>query len=210
MGESGPGRTRLSPAARLAGWSALHSGLDPATVPLLRGWLRAVWFVARSLRAVPPMALTVLGAVLAVDALLLASAQPWTALALVLVATGCDALDGAVALETGRATPTGARADRIADRIADTAFAFVIWRCGAPWPLAVAAAALSLGHELWREVRGGPTRSRITVAERPTRVICTVLACGCAGLSSATWPPAVCAAVWVTLAVVGLAQLVRA
>ncbi len=216
MGESGVGREGLSQArdasvtSRQAAWSALHSGLDPATVPLLRGWLRMVWALAGPLRAVPPMAITVLGAVLAVDALLLAATQPWTALVLVLLATACDALDGAVALLSGRATRAGALADRIADRVADTAFALVIWRCGAPFPLAVAAAVLSLGSELLRELRGGPLRVRITVAERPTRVICTVLACAGAGVSSASWPASVCAVVWVVLAAVGLAQLARA
>jgi phosphatidylglycerophosphate synthase len=208
MGELGARRAGLS----LAAWSDLHDGLDPSRVPLLRTWLRLVWRAARPVAraGVPPIALTGLGVVLAVDALLLASVQPWVALVLILAATACDALDGAVALLTARATSFGAGADKVADRIADTAFALVIWRCGAPWWLAVLAGALSLLHESVRAVRGGALLARITVAERPTRVICASLACGCAGVSDARWPPTFCAAVWVALAAAGLVQLARA
>lgn len=208
MGESGARR----PGLNLAGWSARHHGIDPARVPFLRTWLLLVWRAARPLARwrVPPNALTLLGAVLAVDALLLAAAQPWVALALVLVATACDALDGAVAVLAARGSAFGVRADKVADRIADTAFGFVIWRCGAPLWLAGLAAVLSLLHEAIREIRGGALLARITVAERPTRVICAALACVCAGVSGAAWPPTVCAAVWAGLAVVGLVQLARA
>jgi phosphatidylglycerophosphate synthase len=205
MGKSGAGR----PGLNFAGWSRLHYGIDPARIPLLRGWLSLVWRVARPLRKVPPSVFTVLGAVLAVDALLLASTQPWVAVALILVASACDALDGAVAVLAHRATAAGAIADKTADRIADTAFALVMWRCGAPWWLAVVAASLSLLHEAVREIRGGRLRARITVAERPTRVVCAALACVCAGISPAAWPPTVCAAVWVGLALIGIVQLAR-
>jgi hypothetical protein len=75
--------------------------------------------------------------------------------------------------------------------------------------LAVVAAAISLAHEAIRELLGGARRSRLTVAERPTRVICTVLAAGAAGLSSVNWPATVCATVWVVLGVVGVVQVVR-
>ena len=130
------------------------------------------------------------------------------ALGLVLVATLCDALDGAVAILARRASPSGAFADKVADRVADTAFALVIWRCGAPLWLAVVAGALSLAHEALREVRGGALRARITVAERPTRVDLHRAGLRRArALVDATWPPTVCAAVWVGLAAIGLAQL---
>ncbi len=208
MGESGAGRAGLTDAGE-PGWSQLHYGIDPSRVPLLRGWLRFVWSVARPLWFVPPIVFTALGALFAIDALLLASTQPWAALALVLLSTMCDALDGAVALIAHKASGSGAIADKVADRIADTAFAFVLWRCGAPWELAVIAAGMSLLHEGFREVRGGVLRTRITVAERPTRVVCTALACVCAAVSTATWPPTVCASVWIALAAVGLAQLAR-
>jgi phosphatidylglycerophosphate synthase len=191
------------------GWAALHHGLDPGDVRLLPGWLRLMWAVGRPLARlrVPPTALTALGVVLAVDALLFARRRPWAALALVLAAVLCDGLDGAVAVLSDRASAAGAVADKLADRICDCAFAGVLWQCGAPWWLALAAAALSLVHEGVRELLGGRRRTRITVAERPTRTVCALLACLCAGVSAASWPPTVCAAVWVAAAVVGLAQL---
>jgi CDP-diacylglycerol--glycerol-3-phosphate 3-phosphatidyltransferase len=203
MGESGAGRTGLTER----GWSRLHHGLDPADVPFVRGWLRIVAALARPVHRVPPMVFTVAGAALAVMAVAVAARWPWPALALVAAAVLCDALDGAVAVLADRASALGAVADKAADRVADTAFALVIWRCGAPWWLAGLAAALSLGLEAVRTVRGGAALSRITVAERPSRVICTALACVSAGVSAAVWPATVCAAVWVALALVGLVQV---
>jgi phosphatidylglycerophosphate synthase len=195
-----------------AGWSALHHGLDPAAVPLLRPWLSLIWWLARPLAKlrVPPTVLTVIGVVFAADAVQFAARLPWIALALVLLSAVCDGLDGAVAVLSRRASAFGSVADKVADRLADGAFAAVLWRCGAPWPLALAAGALSLVHEGIRVVLGGRRLARITVAERPTRVICAALACVCAAVSSATWPPTVCAAVWAGLAAIGLAQLAAA
>ena len=126
---------------------------------------------------------------------------------LVLLSVVCDGLDGAVALESGRVSISGGYADKVADRLADVAFAAVLWRCGAPWWLALTAGAISLLHEGIRELRGGVLRSRLTVAERPTRTVCAALACACAAVSTAGWPPTVCAAVWTVLGVIGLGQL---
>jgi CDP-diacylglycerol--glycerol-3-phosphate 3-phosphatidyltransferase len=192
-----------------AGWSALHHGLDPAAVPLLRPWLWLIWWIARPLARlrVPPTVLTLVGVLLAADAVLFAERLPWIALVLVLLSALCDGLDGAVAVLSRRATRFGSVADKAADRVADCAFAAVLWRCGAPWPLALAAGALSLVHEGIRIVLGGRRLARITVAERPARVICAALACGCAAVSDATWPPTACAAVWAGLATLGLAQV---
>lgn len=193
------------PTGTFAEWSRLHHGIDPARVPLLRAWLTFVAVLARPVRRVPPLAFTVLGAALAVFAVVLF--RPWLAVVLVLAAAVCDALDGAVAVLAARATAFGAVADRVADRIADSCFALLLWRSGAPLWLALLAGTISLAHEATREVAGGWRRARITVAERPTRVICAVLACAAAGVSDATWPPTVCAAVWLALGLAGLAQL---
>jgi phosphatidylglycerophosphate synthase len=170
-----------------------------------------MWLLARPLARlrVPPLVITLAGAVLAVDAVLFAERLPWAALGLVLLSVVCDGVDGAVAVLASSASAFGSVADKVADRVSDSAFALVLWRCGAPWWLAVVAGGLSLVHEGIRVVLGGERLARITVAERPTRVICTALACGSAGVSSASWPPTVCAAVWVGLAVIGLGQLVR-
>jgi CDP-diacylglycerol--glycerol-3-phosphate 3-phosphatidyltransferase len=196
MGE--PGR---DDAGLIAEWSRLHHGLRPSRLVL--GWLRPLWTIARPLAAarIPPTAITVVGAGLAVAAGLLAGRWPLAALALVLAAVVADGLDGAVAVVGGRASRVGAVLDHVADRVADTAFALVMWRCGAPLWLALVAAGLSLVQELARR------RVVITVAERPTRVICAVLACAAAAVSAASWPPTVCAAVWVAATVVALAQM---
>jgi len=196
MGESSDQRDDLIEA-----WSALHRGLRPS--PLVRRWLTLMWTLARPLAEarVPPAAITAAGVLLAVDAPLLAARLPLVALVLVLAAALCDGFDGAVALLQARTTRAGAVADTIADRIADTAFALVIWQAGAPLWLALVAAALSVGLELARR------RPLITVAERPTRVICTALACVSAAISDAAWPPTVCAAVWVAATLVAFVQI---
>lgn len=189
-------------------WSALHHGIDPAGVPLLLPWLRAMWWLAARLRLVPPWVLTLAGVVLAADAVLLARRWPLAAAGLVVLAAVCDGLDGAVAVVADRASRAGARADAVADRLADVAFAAVLWRCGVPWGLALACAAAAVGVDLLRRLRRVP--AAITVAERPTWTVCAALAGGCAFVTSAQWPVLVCAAVWLGAGVVGLAQVGRA
>lgn len=198
-------RPRRSYDPRAVLWSQLHHDIDPARVPLLLPWLRGLWALAARLRRVPPTAITVTGVVLAVAAVLTAARLPWAAAALVVASALCDGLDGAVAVVADRAGAAGARADAVADRICDALFAAVLWRCGAPWWLATAAALSALAADGLRRLRRVP--SRITVAERPTFTICTVLACGSSALSSQQWPVTVCAAVWVTAALVALTQL---
>jgi CDP-diacylglycerol--glycerol-3-phosphate 3-phosphatidyltransferase len=193
-----------TPAQR---WSALHHGIDPAAVPLLSPWLRLMWRLAGPLRRVPPTVLTGVGVVLALDAVLLARSVPLAAAAAVLAAVVCDGLDGAVAVVAGRASRAGALADAVADRVSDVAFAAVLWRCGVPGGVAIACAAVALAVDTLRRLRRVP--ERITVAERPTWTVCTVLACSSAAVTSAQWPVLVCAAVWLAAGAVGLAQLLR-
>jgi archaetidylinositol phosphate synthase len=188
-------------------WLRLHGGLQPS--PLVRRWLRLMWTLARPIARVPPTAITLAGVVLAVDAALLAGDVPLASLGFVLASALCDGLDGAVAVVGRSATRFGALADAVADRIADCAFAVAVWRCGAPWWLAGAAGALSLVHELSRAWPGGRRRTTITVAERPTRVVCAALAASSAAASDASWPPTVCAAAWTGAALIGLGQLAR-
>lgn len=191
-------------------WSQLHHGIDPAAVPVLPAWLSLVWRLARlpARWGVPPTAVTVTGAVLALGAAAAAGPLPLPTAVLVLAAGICDGMDGAVAVVAGRATRAGARADAVADRIADIAFAVVLWRCGAMWPLALAAGTLAVAVDAVRRIRRVP--ARITVAERPSWVVCAVLACVSAAVSDAGWPQVVCAAVWIGLGLIGLAQLAAA
>jgi phosphatidylglycerophosphate synthase len=182
-------------------WSLLHQGLRPS--PLVLRWLRPLWTLARPIAAagVPPTAITVAGLALAVGAPLTAARMPLVAFVLIVLAALFDGLDGAVAVVARRASRSGAVADAVADRVADTAFALTIWRCGAPVWLALLAAGLSLAQELTRR------RVMITIAERPTRVICAALACASAAAGDATWPPTVCAAVWVAATAIAFVQL---
>ncbi len=212
MGEPPALRPPLN-RSRAEGWSRLHHGLDPADSRLLSVWLRLMWSLASPFvrLRVPPNAITVIGGLSAVAAVPVAPHA--AALALVAVAVAADGLDGAVAVLAERATRAGARLDAAADRVADCAFALVIWRCGAPLWLAVVAGGLSLGHETLRVAPRVSSRVRspvrITVAERPTRVICAGLALVAAAVSPAGWPATVCAAAWAGLALAGLAQLIR-
>ncbi len=194
--------SELTPAER---WSALHHGIDPVRVPLLASWLRLMWLLARPLARVPPTLITVLGALLALDAVLLAGSLPSAAAAAVVAAALCDGLDGAVAVVADRATARGARADAVADRVSDAAFAAVVWRSGAPWWLAALCGVLAVGVDLLRRVRRVPTR--ITVGERPTWTVCAALAAGSAAATPAHWPVLVCAGVWVAAGIVGVAQI---
>jgi len=174
-------------------------------VPLLLPWLRLVWRLAVPLRAVPPTAISVLGVLVAAGAVYVAGSVPWVALVLVVLAALCDALDGAVAMLARRASRGGALADAVADRLVDAAFAAVLWRCGVPWPVAVACGAIAVGVDGTRRLRRVP--DRITAGERPTWTICAALACGCAAVTAADWPVLVCAAVWLAAGVLALTQL---
>lgn len=189
-------------------WSALHHDIDPAGVPLLLPWLRAMWWLAARLRRVPPWALTALGVALAVGAVLLARGWPLAAAGVVVLAAVCDGLDGAVAVVADRASRGGARADAVADRVADAAFAAVLWRCGVPWGLALACAVVAVGVDLLRRMRRVP--SVITVSERPTWTVCAALAGVCAAVTDLRWPVLVCTAVWLGAGVVGVVQVARA
>lgn len=190
-------------------WSALHHGIDPAGVPLLSGWLRWMWAIARVLARlrIPATAVTVAGVCFAALAVVTAGSYPLLAAVLVLLAALSDGLDGALAVVADRATELGRYADAVADRCCDLAFALVLWRCGAPWPLAVAAAALAVGVDTLRRIRRVP--DKITVAERPTFTICAVLAGVSAAAASRGWPLLLCAAVWLAACCAGLVQLLR-
>ena len=188
-------------------WSALHHGIDPARVPLLLPWLRLMWWLARPLRRVPPTVVTACGVLLAATAVLLAGSLPAVAAGVVVLAAVSDGLDGAVALVGDRATAVGARADAIADRLVDAAFAAVLWRCGVPWGFAVACGVLALGVDVLRRVRRTP--DRITAGERPTWTVCAALAASSAAVTSADWPVLVCASVWAAAGIVASAQIAR-
>ncbi len=190
-------------------WSALHHDIDPNGMPLLAGWLRFMWTGGRVLSraGVPPTAVTVAGVACAAGAVRLAGTHPVAASGAVVAAALCDGLDGATAVVGGRATRLGARADAVADRLCDGAFAAVLWRRGAPGWAAASAAGAAWGVDTLRRVRRVP--DRVTVAERPTFTICAALACVSAGFTTGRWPAQLSATVWIGAGAVGVGQLLR-
>ena len=210
-----PDRSRFPSDRELATrWADAHPGQRADSSALLSGWLRLVWRAARPIAGlgIPADAITALGALLAVLGALATfpTGWPWllAALAALCLSALADGLDGAVAIIRAQARARGALADRVADRVSDTAWAAMLWGCGAPWWAATGIAAASAGQEMLRHRMGPRAAGLITVAERPTRFICAAL-----GISSALvaphaqWTASVCAAVWAATTGVAIVQL---
>lgn len=203
-------------------WSAAHGGTTAS--PLVRWWLDGVRRVASPLAAagVSPSAVTAVGLLLALAALVPAAAQPaaggrWALLVPVLLALAAlaDGLDGAVAVLGGTASRSGAVLDAACDRVADAAGLAVLWLLGAPvLPVLLALGAGQL-HEYVRaraQAEGMTGPGAVTVSERPTRVAVAAmfaLGCGTYPQVAATWA-GVGAWVAAAAAVVGLLQLLLA
>jgi phosphatidylglycerophosphate synthase len=161
-------------------WQALHGGYDPRTGSAwLRGWLTMVYAIARPLarRGVQPDVVTVSSIWLAGAVIALADAggRWWIAAGWVMVASGLfDTLDGCVAVLEDRTTRWGYVLDSLVDRITDGMFLVAVVLVGCPVELAV---VLGFGFFLLEYLRaragnaGGDEVGRITMAERPTRVI---------------------------------------
>ncbi|MFN0280716.1 MAG: CDP-alcohol phosphatidyltransferase family protein [Kineosporiaceae bacterium] len=204
-------------AEYLRRWSELHGGVPAAG--LVGGWLAMSHSLARPLvRArVGPDAVTAFGLLLAVAALVPAAAGGRWALAVAAVVTVAgvlDNVDGAVAVMTGRVTRWGAVLDALADRLADAAFVGVLWLLGAPGWAVVAGGAIAWFHEYVRAragVAGMSDVGVVTLSERPTRIVVTVmfaLGCGLYPGSAEHWAFAGATA-WVVIGAVGLVQLLR-
>jgi CDP-diacylglycerol--glycerol-3-phosphate 3-phosphatidyltransferase len=163
---------------------------------------------------VSPNALTVAAMLAAVAAVAwaLAPEPAGPALACVaVVASGVlDLLDGAVAVQAGKATRVGFLLDSALDRLADAAFpaALAIVAGGGEW-VAVAAVASAWWLEYIRaraslaDANAGAGASRqpsverqvITPGERPTRIVLTAFGLGL--------PPLALAALWGHVVIVG-------
>jgi len=219
------GARRLGWDGYCAAWATLHGGVDPRrSAWFVSGWLRFTYGVGRGLAAgrVSPTAVTVAGLALAAAVPLVVLPRGWwlwVAAGLVLLSAVADSADGAVAVITSRPTRLGHFYDSLADRLAEAAWLFGLWLVGAPGVLAVACAGLSWLHEYARAratVAGMAHIGVVTVAERPTRVVLTLLAFG---LGGAVWyidpnltPGAITVvlAVWVLLSLLGGARLMTA
>lgn len=207
-------------ATYFATWSVLHGGLDATRTTLVRGWLTVVYRLARPLAraGVAPVLLTAWGVVagtLAVALADLGGRWPLAAAAVVVVSGLLDGVDGAVAVLTDRATRLGYVLDSVADRVVDGLYLAALWRLGAPAGACVAAGA-ALGLLEYTRARAGSAGMReigvVTVGERPTRLIVTVLALGCAGAYAGRLATLAGLGAWATfvVSVAGLAQLLVA
>jgi CDP-diacylglycerol--glycerol-3-phosphate 3-phosphatidyltransferase len=209
----------------VSAWSKLHGGFDPMTAsPVVRGWVRLAYTggVLLARLGVGPTTVTAAGLLLCLAVPVAATRGPAGLIVgavLVLLAGLADALDGAVAVLTGKAGRAGFVVDSVADRLGEAAWPAAFWLAGAPGWLAVAACGISWLHEYLRAraaAAGMPDIGVVTVAERPTRVsvaISGLLVAGVAGLVDNGWTaPVVTIAVaaWLALGVIGFAQLARA
>jgi CDP-diacylglycerol--glycerol-3-phosphate 3-phosphatidyltransferase len=192
-------------------WAELH--LTEAPGGFVGGWLRLSASVARPLAraGVSPNAVTVAALVVALAAVPFAGIDGWPGPALACVAVTVsgllDALDGAVAVQSGRTTKVGFLLDSALDRIADAAFpaalAIVAVHRGTSRSeaatLAVAATAVAwyLEYVRARANLAAPERGRqvITPGERPTRMILSGVGLGLPFLALA--------ALWANVVVVG-------
>lgn len=176
-------RPSISPADR-AGyfdrWQELHGGYDPRTGSAwLRGWLTMVHAIARPLAriGVQPDVVTLSSIWLAGLVLVLSDigGRWWIAAGWVMVASGLfDTLDGCVAVLEDRTTKWGYVLDSVVDRVNDCIYLVAVVAVGCPVWLAVSC---GFGFFLLEYLRaragnaGGDEVGRITMAERPTRVI---------------------------------------
>lgn len=223
--------TRAAPGTPLtwdeyaAAWSRLHGGFDPsATSPVVRGWLRLAYAGGRLLGRlrVAPSAVTAAGLLICLAVPVAALQAPVGLLVgavLVLLAGVADALDGAVAVVTGRASRLGFVYDSMADRLGEAAWLLAFWVGGAPGPLVVIGGVLCWLHEYLRARAAGAGMRGVgvvTVAERPTRVSVALVglllggACGLLRSDLQAGTVTLAAVAWVVFASFGLVQLIGA
>lgn len=175
-----PDREPADRAGYFDRWQATHGGYDPRTGSVwLRGWLTMVHALARPLarRGVQPDVVTVSSIWLSGLVLVLADAggRWWIAAGWTMVASGLfDTLDGCVAVLEDRTTRWGYVLDSVVDRVNDSLFLVAVVLVGCPVWLAVACGFAFFLMEYLRARAGnagGDEVGRITMAERPTRVI---------------------------------------
>lgn len=171
-------------------WKALHGGYDLRTGSVFaRGWLTMVFGIGRPLarRGVQPDVVTLGSALLAALVLVLAAeGGRWQlAAGALLVASGLfDTLDGCVAVLEDRASAWGYVFDSAVDRVNDAVYLLALLVAGCP---AWLAAALGFAFFFLEYLRarsgnaGGDDVGRVTVGERPNRVVLLALTLLAAG-----------------------------
>ena len=161
-------------------WQVLHGGYDARSGSVwLRGWLTMVYAIARPLarRGVLPDVVTVSSIWLAGLVLVLSEVggRWWIAAGWTMVLSGLfDTLDGCVAVLTDRTTRWGYVLDSAVDRVNDAIYLLAVVAVSCPPPL---AATLGFAFFFMEYLRaragnaGGSEVGRVTIAERPVRVI---------------------------------------
>jgi len=211
-------------------WSEVHGGAEIKGI--VRWWLSISFRVASLLRRlrVTANSMTVFGVIIAF--LLIVAlrdegseqAVPLLIAALLLVISlAADGVDGSLALLTGDVSRRGAALDAIADRLAESFWAFAFIQIGADYRVVVIAWLMAQTQEYIRARLGGLGVSEIgvvTVSERPVRasflavalVIALIYAASGAGeILAVTLTSAVTiiAALWLLLQTIALGQLSR-
>jgi CDP-diacylglycerol--glycerol-3-phosphate 3-phosphatidyltransferase len=203
----------------------LHGGVDPrrSSRPT-RVWIRIAYAVGRGLAALrlSPDTITVVGLVLSAAVPVVVLLGDWwlfVAAALVLASAVADSADGAVAVLTSRTTRLGAFTDAVADRLSEAAWLLALWLAGVPGILVAVCLALCYLHVYARAraaAAGMVGVGVVSVAERPVRVILTVVALVLGGAASpvsarlAAGVMTIVVAVWVLLGLLGGARLLTA
>lgn len=186
-----PGGPLASLEGYLSRWASLHQGYDPRGNAWVSATLRITFVVARPLArgGVHPDALTLWSLWLALAAFASAGAGgrwPLLAAALVVASGFGDALDGAVAAVTGRATRWGFVVDSVADRVSEAVFLLAVWAAGAPAGVAVTC-GVAFGLLEYARARAATAGldgiGAVTVAERPVRVALCAAALVAAGVA---------------------------
>jgi CDP-diacylglycerol--glycerol-3-phosphate 3-phosphatidyltransferase len=211
-------------------WSEVHGGAEIKGI--VRWWLSISFRVASLLRRlrVTANSMTVFGVIIAF--LLIVAlrdegseqAVPLLIAALLLVISlAADGVDGSLALLTGDVSRRGAALDAIADRLAESFWAFAFIQIGADYRVVVIAWLMAQTQEYIRARLGGLGVSEIgvvTASERPVRasflavalVIALIYAASGGGeILAVTLTSAVTitAALWLLLQTIALGQLSR-
>ena len=200
-------------AAYFDRWQELHGDYDPRTGSTwLRRWLTLVWVVARPVArlGVPPDVVTLASLLLGLGVVGLAAAGGgWAVGAAVLVVLSglVDNVDGCVAILLDRVTRWGYVLDSVVDRLCDSLFLWAAVLLGCPVWLAVSCGLACFVLEYLRARAGnagGDEVGRITIAERPTRVIVLAPTLALAGFFDVA---SFGVGVLLVLTIVGLVQL---
>ena len=178
-------RPLTAPTPDLTGWfrqwQIQHRApdLDPSTTTALRLFLTLTYRLARPLarRGVRPGIVTLAGLWLAFTVPATAVRWPAIAAVLCLLSALLDGVDGAVAGLSNRASAYGFVLDSVVDRVAEIAFFGALVAAGGHLAAAAAGWAAVVLLEYTRARAGNAGLNEIgvvTIAERPTRVLCVV------------------------------------